>query len=998
MPKQETGRRPSHGKSNSSDSDSTKEDDRVSSYSPRSSMSSLDEAVQKPVTSKNRHSVAFSIINPAAAGVFDDLPLMPKKPKALKVNRSNTSLAPNTNKPLPPAPGMEEVAPLKLPGQPYSRGSMQHKRNAPTPLTISRCSTVDANTTRALSRMSSLRSKYTPADLDALDAAFVSSSPRPLLLNKQTSLEQAELELEAHLGTIEEDEAAHSMPLMHEPLQISRGPGQMVPSRQAPPPPSSSASSIKLSDGSISSRSRLRKKPSIHVALQIKGDSAGKDGGDSRKRTSAPFGSSLKAHRILGKPEPYDYATPMRRDASSESNWSSSESPEASYAATSSPEMLPRDLSGTPETDVSSIPDYAFEEVKARLDLLSPKNDAHSYISCFADERAKFEAEAEGQHAHDAQVEVPIQFEDSDEGLEQPRRGRTFQDDARSLASIAISEIQNLYAELPPPMPTPPQVLREFQARDAQEAENMISADAAEQVLLRILQNLDNLQDLFATATVSRGFYRTFKRHELPLMKNALYGMSPAAWELREMCAPAGGSETGDISPTLGYIVGYSPTLYLQHYMRDMYTMIALKSMILIHCESFLRTDTISALAGGETERATQIDDAFWRVWTFCQIFGCGSGREDDIAAQMDWLRGGVQAKYQSRSVSNAETSSFGRGNVGGLSAEELYDMTEIWNCLGVLVRGFQGKRKEAREFGVFDNSEVAPGDIAGEDSVLEEWTYHLLTLAPPTVLDVTSPTSPTAATFAHARSKGYTTWAPPTTSRATFLKEAVSRIYEEKIAEGRPGSAPINSNATITAPETDSVLNADDPSVNETVAARWRCARHAAEIRAKRNDPAFAALPTSEERPMSEYPNDLARLNSTATSPPPPMPSHRALASEMDTAKHMVSALVVPAGPQVRDPVDVAVDRLVAMGFDAAKAKRALADTDTGNSVDFESALEYLVRERKRDVSGMMHVGYRGKAQDRGATIRGPSDGSVSPVHTEDGVGLGLTGVGRYH
>ena len=247
--------------------------------------------------------------------------------------------------------------------------------------------------------------------------------------------------------------------------------------------------------------------------------------------------------------------------------------------------------------------------------------------------------------------------------------------------------------------------------------------------LLRILQNLDNLQDLFATATVSRGFYRTFKRHELPLMKNALKGMSPAAWELREMSNPYPGLQSKDNdSPRLDY----TPSLYLQHYMRDMYTMIALKSMILIHCESFLRADTITALAGGETERASQIDDAFWRVWTFCQIFGCGNNREDDIVGQLDWLRGGVQAKHQARNMSTKQRSeldrnsimfkpptSFGQGNTGGLSAEDLYDMTEIWTCLGVLVRGFQGKRQEARDFGVFANADITPGDVEAEDALL---------------------------------------------------------------------------------------------------------------------------------------------------------------------------------------------------------------------------------------------------------------------------------------
>ena len=257
----------------------------------------------------------------------------------------------------------------------------------------------------------------------------------------------------------------------------------------------------------------------------------------------------------------------------------------------------------------------------------------------------------------------------------------------------------------------------------------MISVDAAEKVLLRILEHLGNLQDLFATATVTRGFYRTFKRHELPLMKNALHAMSPAAWELRELSAPPPQAEgTGPRSED-----GYTPQLYLQLYSKDLYTMVALKSMILDRCESFLRADTITALAGGETERASQIDDAFWRVWTFCRLFGCGTNREDHVVYQTDWLQGGVLVKEQRRSTQalgrtggSDDTDApfhglpaFGQGNRGGLNAEELYDMDEIWNCLRVLVAGFQGKRELAREFGVFEHAGIMVGDIEREDAAL---------------------------------------------------------------------------------------------------------------------------------------------------------------------------------------------------------------------------------------------------------------------------------------
>ena len=777
-------------RSDSSD-DAGELDDRSSNYSGRSSRSSLMDDTAVRGKSNNRcQSIAFSIISPAAAGVFDGTPLALKNSR-LRTFRSTSSLTTvDMNKPLPPEPGVE-VAPLNVA---YSRpGSMKGKRKVPSPLTFSRSSMYDT-TSQFPSRMSSLRSKYTPADLDALDAAFTKSSPNMQAgfgYQLEPSLSQAEADLEAHLGTINEEptiQHPNMMPKAHDPLQISRGPNTMVPSRHAPHPPSS----LKLSDGSISSRKRLQRKPSTHVALQIRGESSKWDSDDSsrsglRRRTSAPVvGSTAKADKILGIP-----ATLMVRESSSESNWSSSESPQTNSDGDSSSPTMSREDTSTPETDVSSIPDHAYEEVRARLELLSPKNNNESeHFAAFIPQPRQSSELSESvdkslqaqtndatlntrlrpttpekssnvqdelatpaiylspvEEAQESQVTIAVgldaPIDENDEGNIHPLQRRGAQEESpqrrrsmasivmterpRSLASIAMSEIPDIYASLPSPGLT----IRSRQSFFVEEAERDISADAAEVVLLRILENLDNLQDLFATATVSRGFYRTFKRHELPLMKNALCAMSPAAWELREMSPPYPGLENGD--NVLPKLLEYSPSVYLQHYMRDMYTMIALKSMILIHCESFLRADTITALAGGETERASQIDDAFWRVWTFCQVFGCGSNREDDIVGQMDWLRGGTMAKHQRRTANTMEFGAdvnrnsvlysspptFGRGNSGGLTAEDLYDMTEIWTCLGVLVRGFQGKRSEAREHGIFDKADIIAGDVEQEDSVL---------------------------------------------------------------------------------------------------------------------------------------------------------------------------------------------------------------------------------------------------------------------------------------
>ncbi|KAI4239421.1 MAG: hypothetical protein LQ349_000392 [Xanthoria aureola] len=1023
----------------SSDDTGTHSDDRSSNYSPRSSMSSVEcDTVLVKMAAERRASLAFSVMSPTAAGVFDNMPLTPKFARNARMMKSSASLASevNKNKPLPPAPGFGDIAPLNVGFTTPRSNSLKGRRKVPAPLNVSRTPSLHVASQHRLSRSSSLRSKYTPADLDALDEAFRKTSPANLPVapayaqNYLPTLSQAELALEVQLGTIDEDSTLDSIvvPLVHDPLQISRGPGRMEPSRKPPPLPQleliGAAPSTLRSHTTASNRKRLQKRPAAHVAMQMrsanvnsKHDTHSHSDRESLlriKRISAPVvgsvGSSDKAQQVLGRS---GTATPMERESSSESHWSSSESPHG-YSSSSN---MSREESLTPESDLSSVPDATFEEVRKRLELLSPKEDPSDCFTAFHEQQERKNSASSsvklplqvhsnlptpGKKSQFNQDEIPavpaipkfahgrssarcspaIQIDGSplaseeleDESNVHPlqRRGRHDEKPVRSLASIAMSEIPDMYASLPSPAPTLPPL-----PMSQEEVERQISADAAELVLFRILENLDNLQDLFATATVSRGFYRTFKRHELPLMKNALYGMSPAAWELREMSPPYPGLEkTGDSSPTPN--LDYTPTLYLQHYMRDMYTMIALKSMILIHCESFLRPDTITALAGGETERASQIDDAVWRVWTFCRVFGCGTGREDDITAQMDWLRGGVEAKQQRQALANGHSiggiegimanppPSFGRGNDGGLTAEELYDMTEIWTCLGVLVRGFQGKRQEARDYGVFENVDITTGDVEQEDIAIEEWTYFLLTLAPPTVLDITSPHSPTATTFAHARSRGYTNWSRPSlgASRSTFLKEAVSRVYEEKICQRYP---------TIKVPSSPTATSPTSPS--DAQLSRQRCAAHAAEIRAKRSDPAFQALPASEERPMSNYPDVVEKLeNNTNVPEVPPMPTglaHLAVPSApmpnqprptMAPLNHHTVHLPVPSGPQVRDPVDVAVDRLVAMGFDEKKAKKALADTDSGNSVDFEKAVEALVRERKRDVGGLMHWGYRGR------------------------------------
>ena len=130
----------------------------------------------------------------------------------------------------------------------------------------------------------------------------------------------------------------------------------------------------------------------------------------------------------------------------------------------------------------------------------------------------------------------------------------------------------------------------------------------------------------------------------------------------------------------------------------------------------------------------------------------------------------------------------------------------------------------------------------------------------------------------------------------------------------------------------------------------------------------------------MSKYPEVLLKLETspcvttntvsafTINSPPTltlkvpqttiiplPTPPHSRNSSAVEKMPLLPTpSSLVPPGPQVRDPVDVAVESLVAMGFEESRVKKALAETDSGNSVDVGRAMEKLVRERKRVVTSV--------------------------------------------
>ncbi|KAI9711523.1 MAG: hypothetical protein M1820_002087 [Bogoriella megaspora] len=536
---------------------------------------------------------------------------------------------------------------------------------------------------------------------------------------------------------------------------------------------------------------------------------------------------------------------------------------------------------------------------RTRLDQLdrnfinaSPKPDASPRITRFKSPTLS-QAEFELEHQLDAITESPTHY--FDHCFKTPEWEKTDEKTRRNssanIPDLPLDSPKRLDIRRPPntrkrsrsaPPVSPP--YRQRSVRDtAIERQAEVSADAAEQIIVKIMANLGSLEDLFTTAIINKGFYRTFKRHELDLMKQVLFNASPAAWEHRELTPPT--SEETDEENGLP-AEDYSPTSYLGSYGQDLQIIGGLKALILERCQSVLRRPTADALASTDPATSNRMDAAFWRVWTFCILFGASKGREDDLNGQMDWLRGGKVAHAQTctHSISGSESvelnsillsppQSFGKGNKPGqgLSAMDLYDMMELWTCLGALAHGLHGRTAQARQFGIFDDTEVRGGDVDGEEAMLEEWLQFVMSLGLDAVLGISSLAPiPGPDVFELAKEQNWTSWEPPSSpsaggQRASFLREAVSRVYEERIVATSVATHP------------------HSPASRKAVHRKMshdRVAGFITELQTSKSRPSYKRLPPSDERPMSDWQGTSSDLGFGPPVPPigdrPKPPTHQ--------------------------------------------------------------------------------------------------------------------------
>lgn len=243
-------------------------------------------------------------------------------------------------------------------------------------------------------------------------------------------------------------------------------------------------------------------------------------------------------------------------------------------------------------------------------------------------------------------------------------------------------------------------------------------------------------------------------------------------------------------------------------------------------------------------------------------------------------------------------------------------------------------------------------------------------------------PAEATVETFQIAKSLGLTKWelTENEASRSSFLKEAVSRAYEE---QERALSTKSNSPRDLTSRELD-LANAEAERMREQRNRAFKNELRALRLRNVQSNNELASS-FSDERPMSEYsaivrnldgsirppsvsvqenvppvppvpPLVLDRSSTSTSSTTPPTPSyihppsntsHPMFPQFFNAPPHQAFASP-PRRSQVQDPVDRAMSRMIHdLGFNEDDVKWALKITDTGEGIN-PLAAEHLLKKEK--------------------------------------------------
>ena len=234
---------------------------------------------------------------------------------------------------------------------------------------------------------------------------------------------------------------------------------------------------------------------------------------------------------------------------------------------------------------------------------------------------------------------------------------------------------------------------------------------------------------------------------------------------------------------------------------------------------------------------------------------------------------------------------------------------------------------------------------------IADEWYHYLLTLGLSIILDLAAPSRLSdSSAFRVAAENGWTKWKVPEQggSRKTFLKEAVSRVYEAKIA---------------------STFSSGSQKEMMREVSKQRIQKHITEIRKRKNTGEYREVRMSQERPMSEWEGVIHTLTTNKQAPAiPPMrypPPTTALPPIPTFTNRTMAVPLLPSPPAEEQPAflqhplqrdifqsdaaentaDKAIYRIVEMGFTPDQARQALRITDMGDGLRVDRAVELLLR-----------------------------------------------------
>ena len=524
-----------------------------------------------------------------------------------------------------------------------------------------------------------------------------------------------------------------------------------------------------------------------------------------------------------------------------------------------------------------------------------------------------------------------------------------------------------------------------------------VTSRTAENVIYRIMCHLGDVWDLQSAAMVSKSFLNTYQRNESKLVSRIVFKSSRPAWELRWTLLALRGSRC----------------FRLRDYQQDLQTVRALKRFIATRCSNNCKAKTLAGLMGQDPQCEVEVENALWRIWTFCALFGANAAQFPVPPAQFAWLNG------HKRSENKGLGAGFASGNHEGLTVDELEDMSEMWQCLHTLLSQFYARVDEAKQVGIFSNQHLSSSK--SDHQHVAEWVAYLLTLGPRVVLSLSS------GSVDKARMLGLNDWTPPLPgqSRLRFVTAAISHVYQERLLAEATAKASL---ITLPPYATHRPSRSTDTSAPGSDLKRYKSLRVDTAVINRRPVPKSAPKTAPVDLRPDCDPVQAALVPASSLFPASPTndPSFFHTLSMTAAASTKLGATLFPvdyatASPRVPfkqekhihitkseviDPIDQALQLLTTeLGFTERNANRALAMSDSGSGIDVEKAIHLLVIESKKsatipvelptaeDIVSPLRTStkrkeYCDKSCDRNSSIRGSMNSAFSQSRTSSNHG----------